>query len=142
MVLQCVFGCDQPLGDQCLMLLESLSWHRHGYGDRVTKRIVQRNSSRANSEGVFVTVIGDAALARSLEIAKERIQSCERVRRARFVSAADESLNGIIGKLRQIRFPVRSAVERKGVPDRGNGTQTLRPDDLIDKHKMVFLHSR
>src|SRR5262249_48198965 len=78
MTLQRLFGCDQPLGDQGLAILESLARHRYRYGDCITEWIVQRHSNGADSKRVFFAVIGDAGTAGGVLVAGtgERARPC------------------------------------------------------------------
>src|SRR5262245_48862711 len=136
MPLQCFLGRHQALGDHRLAILESLARHWYRYGDRIAEWIVQCNSNRANSERVFFAVIGDAAATSSSEIAEQCVKPRQCFRRAGFVNTPDERFDSIVGELRQISLPIGGAVERKGVPYRGDGAQALRADYLIDEHEL------
>src|SRR4029077_15879668 len=103
---------------------------------------MEGNADSADTQRMFFTVVGNAIAAHRLEIGKQRVEPGQCLWRAGLVSAADQCFNRGIGKLRQIGFAVGGEVEGKVIAARGYGTKTLRADDLVDEHKVIFLDRR
>src|SRR5215475_4134272 len=68
MLLQRAPRCQQPLGDQLLLRMESLRRHRHRNREVVADQIAQHHAGGANPERMLLAVEGDARLARAFEL--------------------------------------------------------------------------
>src|SRR4030081_2995831 len=68
------FGRQEALGDERMLLVEPLTWHRHRNRERAAERIVQGDTDRANTERMLLAVIGNAGLARDPNVGHERIE--------------------------------------------------------------------
>src|ERR1035441_6044497 len=110
MRLHGALGGEQPFGDQGLLVLEALGRHRHRDGDGIAEWVLQGEARGADAERVFFTIERHAVAARRFDISKQGVETCERLRRARFVGASDQRLYARIAELRQIGFAVGGAV--------------------------------
>jgi len=103
---------------------------------------VQGDADRADTERVFLAIIGNAGSARRLEIAEQRVEPRERLWRARFVTTPDQRFDCVVRQLREVGLAIGRAIQRECVTNCRYGAQTLLANDLVDEYEMIFLDGR